>query len=121
MPKVIFAIGILIVLEGIVLLLRPDIYKRVLEYFVKGMILYLAGVLKIVFGIVFLISAMSCNIPWIIIAMGIIALAGGVWVFAVKLEKVQSMISWLLEKPPLAIRLLGGLALLFGGVIIWAA
>ena len=120
MEKVILVIGILIGLCGVVALIRPDFYRKALKFFMHGKLVYIAAGLRIVLGVVFLISALSCSIPWIIIIFGILFLAAGITMFAVKLEKLKNMLDWFGQRSPLAIRLFAVIALVIAGIILYA-
>ena len=121
MKIVVFAIAILIIIECIIIMIKPSLYKQALEFIQKGLWLYLAGAIKIVVGIVFLISARECGIPWIIIVLGILTLAGGLSTFMIKMEKWKALLEWIRVKPDIAIRMLGLCGLVFGAVLLYAA
>ena len=121
MENVILIIGIAIVLEGVGLAVWPGFFKKVIEFFIKGKIIYSAAMLRILLGIVFLVAAQSCGHPWIVIALGIILLGAGAGMFAIKLEKLKSFVGFWAKQSLLTLRFLSIWAFLIGALVIYAA
>ncbi len=115
------SLGILIALLGIVYLLRPDIIKRLMQFFKKGRRIYFAGLLRFALAVVFLVAARDCRYPWVIFAAAIILLAGGVLVFLLGPEKIRRILDWYQEQPMLIFRIIAAVVVLFGAVIIFSA
>ncbi len=122
MDKIIMAIGILIVLEGVLLLIKPDWMQKAIRFFTKGKMLYLAALLRLVLGVLFLVSARECDKqPWIIFGFGILLLLAGAVMFVIRLDKLKAYLNWWLQRSLITIRLLSIIAFVIGGVIFWAA
>ena len=121
MRIVIFAIALLIMLEGVALILRPQFYRHILRFFAKGKLIYLAGLLKIIFGIVFFISSLSCSKQWIIILFGILFLFGGMLLIFIKIDRAKAMLIWWEQRPDTAFRILGIAAIIVGLIVAYAA
>ena len=113
--------GGLIIIEGIVLLIKPVVYPKLVSFFTKGKLMYAALLLKAAIGIVFLISALSCKMPWIIITFGLLILFGSLWMFTVKQEKLKRFLSWLQQRSTTFFRVMGLVSLVLGGILIYAA
>ena len=120
MKAVVWIIGALIVLEAAVLVVRPDMYKKFVKFLTRDKLLYIPAAVAIVVGIVFLIFARECSIPWLIIVFGLIAAIKGVSIFVVKLDTLKETLNWLSERSNLSLRLLGILALVIGALILYA-
>ena len=120
MKAVIWIIGALIVIEAAIIIVRPDIYKKFIKFLTRGRMLYIPAVVAVVVGIVFLIYARECSIPWIIIVFGLIAAIKGVAIFLVKGETLKETLNWLHERSNMTLRLLGILALAIGALILYA-
>ena len=118
--SVVSVIGLLIALEGILFLIKPEYVKKLISFFVKGKSLYLAAVLRIAIGVVFLIFAMSCHIPWLVIAFGLLAAFAGIIMFIIKLEKQKAYLLWWQQRSLLSIRLIALLTLAIGAIIFYA-
>ena len=121
MHIVIQSLGILIALMGILYLLRPNIIKRLMEFFKKGRRIYLPGLLRFVLAVVFLVGARECRYGWIIFASGIIFLIGGLLIFALGPEKIRRILDWYQEQSTLIFRVIAVIVLAFGAVIIYSA
>jgi hypothetical protein len=87
-------VAILIILDGIVLLFRPDFLKKYIEIFTKGKGIYIAAIIKAALGAIFLFGASDkCSHQWVIIAFGILALAGTVFIIIIP-QKARAMAEW---------------------------
>ncbi len=113
-------IGILIAAMGLGFMLNPSMFKQVIAFFGKGKRLYLAGILRLLIGIILLTTALRCEKPAIIVVFGILFIIGGVLIFALGLEKVKSILSCWGKKPALTMRLMGLLAFLIGVLLVYA-
>jgi uncharacterized protein YjeT (DUF2065 family) len=120
MKITVWIIGALIVFEAVVLLIKPDLYRKVVKLLARGRLMYIPAALVIVFGVIFLVYARACNIPWLIIVFGLIMLAKGIWLFATKIDNVRATMQWLQERGDTTLRILGILALAIGAVILYA-
>ncbi|MBN2592161.1 MAG: hypothetical protein JXA81_01540 [Sedimentisphaerales bacterium] len=118
---VIKSLGMLFTLMGIAYFLRPDIIKKLMGFFKKGKRIYLAGLLRFALAIVFLIAARECGYPWIIIASGLIFLAGGLLIFLLGPEKIRRILDWYQDQPALIFRIIALIVLTFGIIIILSA
>jgi len=120
MKAIVWIIGALIVVEACALLIKPDLYRKFVKLFGRGMLLYIPGVIAIVAGVVFLIFARECHIPWVIIVIGLISAVKGLSIFAIKLETLKGMLNWLSSMSDITLRFFGLLALAFGALILYA-
>ena len=120
MKITVWIIGALIVFEAVVLLIRPDLYRKAVKLLARGRLMYIPAALVIVFGVIFLVYARACNIPWLIIVFGLIMLTKGIWLFATKIDNVRATMQWLQKRGDTTLRILGILALAIGAVILYA-
>ncbi len=114
-------IGILLIVEGIIMLMRPEVMRKIIVFFSQGMRIYIPGVIRLILAIVFLLAASRCARPWVIIVFGILMLLGGLMIFAMKPEKIKTIFNWWLEKPLNWLRVWSILAFVFGALIVYAA
>ena len=121
METVIKIIGIAIVVTGIAYLFRPDIMKRLMEFFKKDARIYIAGLVRFVLGVVFLLAARECDRSAIIGALGVLFLAGGVLIFILGSERMRRILEWWLTKPVWIMQILAVVTAAFGALIIYAA
>lgn len=118
---VIKIIGVLIILLGLLYIVKPQIMKSLLEFFKQGSRIYIAGLLRLVLAAVFLISATECRIQWVIIALGILMMLGGLLVFVLGPKKISPILEWWQRQSMMLLRVLALIALAIGALIIYAA
>jgi len=121
MPVVIKIIGVVLVLLAVLYLIKPDVTKGIIGFFKKGKRLYLAGLLRLAFAVIFLLAASQCYIPAVIIVLGILFLLGGLLIFVLGPEKLRPMLEWWQRQSPILLRILGLITLAVGALIIYAA
>ena len=121
MTTVIKIVGIVILIAAIVYLLKPDIAKRLLEFFKKGHRIYFLGLIRLVLAVVFLLGARECDITWVIAAFGILFLMSGLSIFMLGLEKLKAILDWYQKKSALFLRVIALIALAIGTAIIYSA
>jgi len=111
MDVVIKIIGIVVIVVGIAYIVRPGIMKWLLDFFKEGSNIYLAGLLRFVLGVVFLLAATECSKPIIIGVLGVLFLLGGLLIFILGPKRTTPILEWWLTKPVWIMR---ALALLTG-------
>ena len=121
MDTVIKIIGIVIVFIAIIYLLKPQIIKRMIEFFKHGRRVYLAGLMRFALAVVFLVGATDCQRPGVIIAFGILFIISGLLIFTLKLEKIKAMFDWWQNQSLLLLRVVAVIVLVIGAVIIYSA
>ncbi len=118
---VIRSIGVVFVLMAILYLLKPDVMKRLMEFFKQGKRIYFAGLIRFALAIVFLLGAHDCRKFWVIVVFGILFIISGLLVFIIRLEKLKAIIDWYQKQSVLLLRIFALIALAIGAVIIYAA
>ena len=121
MDVVVKIIGIVFIFMTSVYFLKPDVMKRIIEFFKQGRRMYFAGLIRFALAIVFLVGARECKRFWVIFAFGILFIISGLLVFIIPLEKIKAYIGWWQKKPALLLRLMALIALAIGAVIIYSA
>lgn len=114
-------VAILIIIDGIVVLLRPDFMRMFFEIFTQGSKIYLAAVIKAVFGLIFLFGASNkCAHELVVITLGILGLAGAVFIVAMP-QKSRAMTLWFVARNNTILRFLSVIYLLIGALLIYSA
>ena len=121
MDTVVKIIGIVFVVMMIVYLLKPNVMKRLMEFFKQGKRMYFAALIRFVLAIVFLLAARECDQFWVIFGFGILFLISGLLIFILGLEKVKSYIGWWQKQSVLLLRVMAVIGLAIGAIIIYAA
>lgn len=117
MVLIVKLISIALIIYGCVLLLRTSLVKKVLEYVKEGNRPLIASAIKAVVGVVFLIAASECRVPWIVFLVGALALLSGIAAFLVKKEAVVKLIEWMEKKASHNKYLVGAMILFWGALI----
>jgi uncharacterized protein YjeT (DUF2065 family) len=105
----------------IVYFLKPDIMKRLMEFFKQGRRMYFAAMIRLVLAVVFLLAARQCRHFWVIFVFGVLFIISGLLVFILGLEKVKSYISWWQKQPLVLLRVVALISLAIGAIIIYSA
>jgi energy-coupling factor transporter transmembrane protein EcfT len=105
----------------IVYFLKPDIMKRLMEFFKQGRRMYFAAMIRLVLAVVFLLAARQCRHFWVIFVFGVLFIISGLLVFILGLEKVKSYISWWQKQPLVLLRVVALIGLAIGAIIIYSA
>lgn len=121
MDIVIKGLGVLFVLMGIAYLLRPDIIKRLMQFFKKGKRIYFAGLLRFALAIVFFVGARECRSFWVIFGCGVMFLLGGFLIFSLGPEKIRRMLDWYARQSMLIFRVIALIVLVFGLIVVFSA
>ncbi|MBL7073135.1 MAG: hypothetical protein ISS33_05090 [Candidatus Omnitrophica bacterium] len=110
-------ISILVILYGCLIVLRPDTLKKVLDYVKKDNTIYYASAGKLIAGVIMMIAAKYCSIPWIILFFGALSVFGGAMGFVLKKSfvlKMMDRIEGLLQKK----MFIAGISVLVVGILI---
>jgi uncharacterized protein YjeT (DUF2065 family) len=118
---IIKVIGTVIVCIGLVFLIQPEIMRATTRFFSKGSRLYLAAMVRFALAIVFIMGARHCGIRWVIVMFGLIFLLSGLMIFMLGLQKAKGILRWYLEQPKFISRIMAGIVLAVGLIIVYAA
>ena len=121
MDTIVRIIGVVFVFITIIYLLKPDIMKRLMEFFKQGRRIYFAALVRFALAIVFLFAARQCRWFLVIFAFGVLFIISGSLIFILGPEKVKSYINWWQKRPPLLLRVMALIGLAIGALIIYSA
>jgi uncharacterized protein YjeT (DUF2065 family) len=114
-------VAILLVIDALVILIRPDYVKKYIGLLAEGTKIYLAAVLDAVLGAIFLIGVSSkCTIPWVIVLFGILAIGAAVFIVIIP-QKAKSIAAWLAARNNVTVRLFALVYLLVGAFLVYSA
>lgn len=113
-------IGIYLVAMGIIILLRPKAYSIIFNFFRQGKRIYMAGILRILFGALFLSVADESRFQTFLLIMGVLAIIGGITIFVLKPAKLKTLMDWFEKKSPTFIRTWGVVAIIIGALFIYS-
>lgn len=112
-------IAVLIIIDGIVLLFRPDFLKKYIEIFTQGAKIYIAALIKTVIGAIFLFGASGCKAPWVIILFGILALVGAAFIVIIP-QKAKAMAEWFAARNNTTLRFFSIIYILIGALLVFS-
>ena len=118
MQAIIWILGAVIILEGVVFLIQPGLLKKLVSLFARGRMIYIPATFRLILGPIFLIYAHNCNVPWIIITFGIMMLVGSAILFLVNIKKIKGILQWWTGRPGWAIRSVAVIALILGVIMV---
>lgn len=113
-------IGIVITGMGVGLALNPKVFKVIINFWKQGKKVYIAGIVRLVFGTIFLLIAPACKLPAVISVLGALMIIGGIIIFLIGPVRMQNIFSWWEKKPPLIMRLMGLIALTIGALVLYS-
>jgi uncharacterized protein YjeT (DUF2065 family) len=118
LPKI---ISVLIIIDALVGLLRPDLFKKYCLIFSQGATIYLIALIKALVGTAFLFGASEqCRYESVIIAAGILAAAGAIFIIAMP-QKAKAIAGFFGEKNITTLRLFAFIYLLIGGALVYCS
>ena len=91
MRTIIFILGLAILVWGIVFLIKPDISKRMIRFWAFSRLILFGAIIKLAVGILFLVAATQCNVPWLIVVFGLIACLQGIAFLAMQQKKRKDL------------------------------
>jgi uncharacterized protein YjeT (DUF2065 family) len=114
-------IGIFISFIGLVVIVRPLVIRRMLAFWRQDKRIYIAGLLRMLFGAIFLLSAAQAKLPMVMTTLGLFLLIAGLLIFIIKPEKIKSMFEYWDKKPSSVLRLMGIIILVIGVLVVYSA
>ncbi len=118
---VIKAIGTVIVGMGLLYLIKPELLRGIMRFFLQGKRMYFAALVRFALAITFFMGARKCGIRWVIVLFGAIFLLSGVLIFLLGLERSKAIINWYQRQPKFVFRMLAIMVLGAGLIIVYAA
>jgi uncharacterized protein YjeT (DUF2065 family) len=121
MDIVIKIIGVIFILLGAGILLKPQILKKLMNFMKKGKRIYLAGTVRFVIGIIFLLGASAARNETVIAVIGILFLLGGLLIFVLGPDRIRRTLEFYSRQPDLLFRFISLIPIAIGGLVIYAA
>ena len=112
--------GILVITISTISFLVPTFIKQIISLCIKGSNVYIFATLRMLLGLIFLVSYPEARLPNIILIIGILILLNGILVFILGQQKVKYLLSHLQEKSPKVLRIMAMAAFIAGVLIIYA-
>lgn len=94
MTYFITTLGILYVIFGVVLFMKPEYVRVIIDFFKVGKRIYIAGIMRIVIGGLLIYAAQTALIPWVPRIIGILAVIGGIIIYPLGLQRMNAWMDW---------------------------
>ncbi len=107
-------VAVIFIVVGCILMLRPDIMKKLVEYVKEGGRIYAVGVLRIIVGLILMSVSPQSRISWVVFLLGVLAAASGITIFVMKKEKALLLADRILSGPVNKLKRIGLIPLLLG-------
>ncbi len=121
MKLIIKLFGLLMLLIGVSLLIKPEILIGWIENNMENTTLYISAiVIRLVFGILFLIAAKQSKYPGVFKFLGYLFIIAAIIFISIGQESFQDFISSIIPNVKPYAPVIGLLVIAFGGFIIYA-
>jgi hypothetical protein len=121
MTPIIVFFGLLIFLAGIIIVINPDTIFGVLRNNLEKVSLHVLAVgVRVVIGILLILSASASKYPTIIAILGWLSLVAAATLFVIGRRRFLRLMSWALSLPQPYSRISGLVAMAFGGFLVHA-
>jgi len=121
MAMLIKLLGAVIVVMGFIFGIKPEVFQKYVKFWNSRKRIVTGGIISLLFGIIFLLSASSCRVPAVIIIFGLWAIIKSITLFVINEKKLNTYLEWWLKKPLSVMCIVGIISLIFGILIIWCA
>jgi hypothetical protein len=120
MQIVVMLLGILVAAIGGLGIVYPAALMRFVATWQSPPRLYVAALMRLLFGIVLIVAAPSCRASGIVRAIGILAVIAVIVFFLLGTERSRSIIRWWSNRSTWFTRLWAAIAMGFGVFLIYA-
>ena len=114
------AIGLLIVVQGLVGMVRPDAFLALVREFQYPPVIYFAAVLRVVFGLVLFFAAPAGRATTLLQVLGVFIVAGGLLTPYFGIYFAHLILGWWSDGGGVLVRGWAAFALVLGGFIVYA-
>jgi hypothetical protein len=113
-------IGVFIAALGMLGIAVPEVFLRTVRVFQTPPAIYLAAVIRGVFGVVLVLAAPVSRAPRVLSVLGFLIIMGGLLTPFVGLRGAEVVLEWWSAGGPAFVRLWAGVALAIGVFIVYA-
>jgi hypothetical protein len=113
-------IGVLFLVISLTILVSPGSGRWTLENMITRCVMPVFSIVRIGFGIVFVLAAPSTRLPGFVWALGLLLILSGASLPIVGFDRLRKWTDWWLEKPDREFRGWSLLGILLGSLLVWA-
>jgi FtsH-binding integral membrane protein len=113
-------IGLLLVVQGILGLIAPDVFLSTTRFIQTPPVMYVAAILRVVFGVVLVRAAPGSRATEFLRVFGFIIVIGGLLTPFVGVWASQHILGWWSASGPALVRVFAGVSLALGILVVYA-
>ena len=98
-------LGVIMIGLSIVVLIKPILLRQFISFMSKGKRYYATGIIKLMYGTLFLMVAPQAKFIWLIALLGLEGLVKGAYVLVGNPEKIKSVYNLWFDKSEVAYRI----------------
>ena len=121
MVTIVKLIGAIFIALGLSFVFNPKSLRKLIEFFCQDKRVYMVAILRISLGIIFLISARECRNTTMMIAIGVIVLFAGIFIFILGTEKIAKITGQVINSSDLSLRIISLVPIILGALILYSA
>lgn len=121
MTQLITAIGILLLVIGVVFFVRPQLIRSFIEFAKIGKRIYFGGAIRVLLGGLLLAATPNALFPWIPGSIGALMLISGVLIFVLGITRTHAIMDWWYVKTDNQLRIAPVIAAVLGILLIYSA
>lgn len=115
------AVGIFILVAGVLIAAKPHIARMLIGFAKVGKRVQIGGGIRILIGILFFVALPHVAWPWIVGIFGLLALASGVTILSIGVVRAHQFLDWFFIKTDKEIRIYSAILVAMGILLIYAA
>ena len=115
-----FLIGLLIVAQGVLGLIAPEMFADLVRAFQTPPVIYLAAVIRIVFGVVLVLAAGTSRVPVGLRCLGVLIVIGGLLTPLLGVQFAKVVLDGWSQGGPATIRVWAAVGLAIGAFVTYA-
>ncbi len=120
MAGIVVIVGTLAISYCLVTLIVPNFLRRFIGYLCIGSRLYLAGLLRLVFGVLLLTLSSQARFWGYVVTLGLVSAASGASVFFFALRRTKKLLRRMQHQSNLTLRLFAIIALTIWAVLVYS-
>ena len=118
---IIKALGVVMAVIGVLFSAIPKKLIKFIPLFKVTKRIRIVGIVRLGIAVIFLLAASGSRWPIVIAVLGIITLVSGVLALTLKVKHIKTLIDWIEARNEMFVRIMGGVVVLIGLLIVFAA
>jgi len=119
-PVLAFGVSVLLIIQGLLGILAPDVFVGVIRLFQSPPMIYVAAALRIAIGIVLLCAVTGSRFPMFLRIFGVLVLIGGLLTSFIGVQFAHTILALWSSRGPWLVRLFALASLALGLMALYA-